>query len=59
MNKPFDDGLYFTFEKSKPKQISFECKTDTAEEAEACDIRLFLTNKEKSDFSDAKPPVMT
>lgn len=57
-NKPFDDGLYFTFEKSKPKHISFECKTDNAD-VEACDLRLFLTNKETSDYTKDVPPVMT
>ena len=49
--RPFDDGLYFDFGKLiKPKQISFECKTDRALEAESCDFRIFAMDKEKTLF---------
>ena len=51
INKPFDDGLYFQFKKSKPKHISFECKTSNAETSEACDVRLFLTDSKKSKYA--------
>lgn len=53
--KPFDDGLYFQFkDKIKPRQVSFYCSTDTAEEAESCDIRLFQLNKDKSVLEDVE-----
>ena len=43
--RPFDDGLYYLFDKLiKPKHISFYCKTDN-EAVESCDFRLFHVNK--------------
>ena len=51
--KPFDDGLFFRFEKLiKPKHISFYCKTDQVKMHEACDFRLFQLNKEKTYWED-------
>jgi len=51
--KPFDDGLYFRFEKLiKPKHISFYCKTDQVESHESCDFRLFQINKDKTYWED-------
>lgn len=51
--RPFDDGLYFDFGKLiKPKQISFECKSTKAVDAESCDFRVFAMNKERTLFED-------
>lgn len=41
-DKPFDDGLIFTFNKSKPEMLSFECKVSEDKDAEGCDLRLFF-----------------
>lgn len=42
--RPFDDGLYFKFDKLiKPKHISFYCKTDNAD-VESCNFRVFEVN---------------
>jgi len=50
--KPYDDGLYFKFDKIiKPKHVSFYCKTDDKSN-ESCDFRLFQVNTEKTQWED-------
>ena len=50
--RPFDDGLYFKFDKKiKPKHISFYCKTDD-KSSESCDFRLFLVDEYKTLWED-------
>ena len=45
----FDDGLLMTFPQSKPKHLSFYCKSSEAEE-ESCDLKLFRINRNDDSF---------
>lgn len=50
--RPFDDGLYFKFDKIiKPKHVSFYCKTDD-EASEACNFRMFQLDNDNTEWED-------
>ena len=56
----FDDGLLINFKLSKPKHLSFYCRTSTPDK-DACNLKLFKINEKSvtrtTDEKKWKPPI--